>query len=241
MELEASSDDMRSDPEQPIPVPLLRGKAASPLNKSSRSPLRQSNREPRQSSSPDVEEVAPEQIDPLRGKRVGGGPGPSSQETSGGQARTKIVPGAGRTRSPSPPPPAESRRASPGKTYANRSRTQSTSTGEGTCQPADLNKTFVITLDSLGSSHSRVQKKLRDYLYHEAKDKGKLADPKMSFSNVHQPEYVVAQVPNQPNYCDCGIYLLHYFDRFFSDPDYFLSMIVVSDRSWTFCGIGLTD
>ncbi|PWZ02606.1 hypothetical protein BCV70DRAFT_196848 [Testicularia cyperi] len=40
--------------------------------------------------------------------------------------------------------------------------------------------------------------------------------------------YIQAQVPKQPNFCDCGIYLLHYFDRFFSDPDRFLNMIISS-------------
>lgn len=38
--------------------------------------------------------------------------------------------------------------------------------------------------------------------------------------------YIHAHVPEQPNFCDCGIYLLHYFDRFFRQPDKLLKIMV---------------
>ncbi|TKY90643.1 hypothetical protein EX895_000641 [Sporisorium graminicola] len=38
--------------------------------------------------------------------------------------------------------------------------------------------------------------------------------------------YINAQVPEQPNFCDCGIYLLHYIDRFFRQPDKLLELTV---------------
>ncbi|SJX60448.1 uncharacterized protein SRS1_11777 [Sporisorium reilianum f. sp. reilianum] len=38
--------------------------------------------------------------------------------------------------------------------------------------------------------------------------------------------YISAQVPEQPNFCDCGIYLLHYIHRFFSKPDEMLKLTV---------------
>lgn len=31
---------------------------------------------------------------------------------------------------------------------------------------------------------------------------------------------VVFQVPHQPNYCDCGIYLLHFAKTFMKDPQF---------------------
>ncbi|KAJ1031650.1 hypothetical protein NDA13_002041 [Ustilago tritici] len=40
--------------------------------------------------------------------------------------------------------------------------------------------------------------------------------------------YIHAQVPTQPNFCDCGIYLLHYVERFFDDPDKFLKLVVTA-------------
>lgn len=37
-----------------------------------------------------------------------------------------------------------------------------------------------------------------------------------------------AQVPPQPNYCDCGVYLLHFVEQFMSDPETFSQQILVS-------------
>lgn len=34
--------------------------------------------------------------------------------------------------------------------------------------------------------------------------------------------------PKQPNYCDCGIYVLHYFERFFSNPAKFCQEVIPS-------------
>ena len=35
------------------------------------------------------------------------------------------------------------------------------------------------------------------------------------------------QVPAQPNYCDCGVYLLHFVEQFMSDPETFSQQILV--------------
>ena len=40
--------------------------------------------------------------------------------------------------------------------------------------------------------------------------------------------YISAHVPEQPNFCDCGIYLLHYMDRFFREPDKMLKLMAES-------------
>lgn len=39
------------------------------------------------------------------------------------------------------------------------------------------------------------------------------------------------RVPDQPNFSDCGIYLLHYFDRFFSDPVFFTEISLAARRN----------
>ncbi len=44
--------------------------------------------------------------------------------------------------------------------------------------------------------------------------------------SLPETTYIFAKVPSQPNFCDCGIYLLHYVERFFSDPDRFLKFTV---------------
>ena len=33
-------------------------------------------------------------------------------------------------------------------------------------------------------------------------------------------DLVVFQVPHQPNFCDCGIYLLHFAKTFMKDPQF---------------------
>jgi len=35
------------------------------------------------------------------------------------------------------------------------------------------------------------------------------------------------QVPTQPNYCDCGVYLLHFAETFMKDPKKYCEMILV--------------
>jgi Ulp1 protease family, C-terminal catalytic domain len=39
------------------------------------------------------------------------------------------------------------------------------------------------------------------------------------------------QVPAQPNFCDCGIYLLHLAQTFMSNPEHYRRMILVSLHS----------
>ncbi|EPQ26162.1 uncharacterized protein PFL1_06370 [Pseudozyma flocculosa PF-1] len=122
-------------------------------------------------------------------------------------------------------------RPAPASGLANGSRSPSmpartASTG------ADLNleQTVIITFDSLMFARPDVKKNLRAYLFLEAQDKGKLEDAGTTLDKAPQPCYVKAIVPKQPNYADCGIYLLHYFDRFFSDPPAFLQLVMTKSR-----------
>ncbi|PWN54072.1 cysteine proteinase, partial [Violaceomyces palustris] len=89
-------------------------------------------------------------------------------------------------------------------------------------------ETLVIVFDSLQSSHGAVKTVMRDYLWLEARDKGQLRDPERNTRETAKVLHVDANVPIQPNHCDCGIYLLHFFDRFFSDPEAFTKLAWVS-------------
>ncbi|KAE8229387.1 hypothetical protein CF326_g5644, partial [Tilletia indica] len=97
----------------------------------------------------------------------------------------------------------------------------------------------IIFFDSLSNSHRPAGLVLTRYLKYEAMDKQreKLArvglewqddDPesrKKVLEELPDCNLINAIVPEQPNSCDCGVYLLHFFSRFFSDPDSFEELI----------------
>lgn len=71
----------------------------------------------------------------------------------------------------------------------------------------------IITLDSLGSAHSPTCKCLRDYLVEEAKHK-------KGVDITTPPGGMTARnIPEQDNYCDCGVFVLGYMEHFLQDPD----------------------
>ncbi|KAF5601103.1 protease ULP2 [Fusarium subglutinans] len=93
----------------------------------------------------------------------------------------------------------------PGRT----SKRQST----GGNQRFSLDDSKIITLDSLGSSHSPTCKCLKEYLFEEAKHKKGL-----EITSV--PSGMTARgIPMQDNFCDCGVYVLGYMENFLKDPD----------------------
>ncbi|TRM64160.1 hypothetical protein BD626DRAFT_547865 [Schizophyllum amplum] len=91
---------------------------------------------------------------------------------------------------------------------------------DGEAEPELLRRdqTLVITFDSLGSQHQSAVKKLNTYLGLEARDK-------KGVENVSDVKGKMASVPVQPNFCDCGIYLIHFFRTFLSDPNFYLRQI----------------
>ncbi|WFD25998.1 Ulp1 peptidase [Malassezia nana] len=94
----------------------------------------------------------------------------------------------------------------------------------------ETESTFAFVLDSLGAHHGPVKTALRDYLRLEARAKG-FVPSDVDLKTLGDPIHVDVRVPEQPNYCDCGIYLLHFFDRFFSDPDQFFHIILAAQRA----------
>ncbi|KAJ7245014.1 hypothetical protein B0H12DRAFT_1187844 [Mycena haematopus] len=86
--------------------------------------------------------------------------------------------------------------------------------------------TYVFILDSLGGRHTRVHNVLGSYLQLEAREKQGIA-----LENSRKPVGKQAQVPHQPNFCDCGIYLLHLAQTFITDPDYYFRLITKKGKS----------
>ncbi|KAH9925567.1 uncharacterized protein B0H18DRAFT_1119406 [Fomitopsis serialis] len=77
----------------------------------------------------------------------------------------------------------------------------------------------ILFFDSLGSKHPQARQVLANYLQLEAKDKkgveqSRLAQGKFAF------------VPSQPNYCDCGVYVLHFMRVFMENPEFYTNLIL---------------
>lgn len=71
----------------------------------------------------------------------------------------------------------------------------------------------IFVCDSLQKGHYNVLvRNLRDYFCAEARDKLNVdIDPRRISCRC-------ASVPQQTNYCDCGVYLIHYVERFLNNP-----------------------
>lgn len=93
----------------------------------------------------------------------------------------------------------------------------------------------IITFDSLALRHSQTCANLRDYLVAEIKSKkgisitppktlGKAA--KTQAKDDETGRYLGKGLPEQGNYCDCGVYLLSYMEEFFERPDGFIEDIM---------------
>ncbi|KAF9046438.1 hypothetical protein BJ165DRAFT_1163354 [Panaeolus papilionaceus] len=80
-------------------------------------------------------------------------------------------------------------------------------------------RTHIFVFDSLGIRHTAVGKNLSNYLKMEALDK-------KGVINASNCESKIAAVPIQPNFCDCGLYLLHFAKVFMNDPAGYFKHIV---------------
>ena len=87
---------------------------------------------------------------------------------------------------------------------------------------------FIMVLDSLGGSHSTAVSKMRSYLTFEHLEKRKVPMNfgKEKMGEKHPP------IPLQPNDCDCGLFLLHYVELIFKDPELFLGAILPDLTKW---------
>lgn len=86
----------------------------------------------------------------------------------------------------------------------------------------DPDEPIILVLDSLGVTHSKAVKALKDYILEEGRAKRNME------AVVKQNTFYVrdAHIPMQPNFTDCGVYLLGYVQKFFEDPRNFVSRIL---------------
>ncbi|KKP00891.1 hypothetical protein THAR02_07004 [Trichoderma harzianum] len=77
----------------------------------------------------------------------------------------------------------------------------------------DPSQPRIITLDSLGGPHPPTCKALREYLIEEAKTK-------KGIDLTTVPAGMTARgIPEQNNFCDCGVFILGYMQEFLANPD----------------------
>ncbi|KAL2845995.1 hypothetical protein BJX68DRAFT_128748 [Aspergillus pseudodeflectus] len=85
----------------------------------------------------------------------------------------------------------------------------------------EVSQPIIITFDSLGAPRTGTISTLKDYLYAEAKSKRGTEINKTLIKGMKARE-----VPQQPNYSDCGLYLLAYIEKFVQDPDQFVKKLL---------------
>lgn len=85
----------------------------------------------------------------------------------------------------------------------------------------DTRSPTIITLDSFGSSHSTEARYLKDYINAEAEEKRGMAVGTKDVQGM-----TAKGIPEQTNFCDCGLYLIGYIEEFAKDPDKFVTKIL---------------
>ncbi|KAI9766261.1 MAG: hypothetical protein M1840_006675 [Geoglossum simile] len=83
---------------------------------------------------------------------------------------------------------------------------------------------IIITLDSLGLAHNVTARNLKEYLVEEGKTKRRLQVSIQDIGAMNSKE-----IPLQGNFCDCGIYLLIYIEKFLRDPRSFVNRILTRE------------
>ncbi|KAL1304158.1 hypothetical protein AAFC00_000585 [Neodothiora populina] len=79
----------------------------------------------------------------------------------------------------------------------------------------------IITLDSLGGTHGPEVRNLKDYLIQEAQEKRG-----MSIKRDDLRGLLARGIPEQTNFCDCGVYLVGYVAEFLKNPCEFVRKVL---------------
>ncbi|EFX02853.1 ulp1 protease family protein [Grosmannia clavigera kw1407] len=86
----------------------------------------------------------------------------------------------------------------------------------------------IVTLDSLGSPHSVSIDHLKQWLLAEMEERKGIKP-----SHAAGLGMTAKTIPQQENFCDCGVYLLLYVQEFVKDPDGFMEdMVLHNERQW---------
>ncbi|KAF8195366.1 hypothetical protein BJ912DRAFT_138312 [Pholiota molesta] len=120
------------------------------------------------------------------------------------------------------------RSISPSRFYGKSAKSKGKQKAKAKADPVDIdvevqNKTYVFTFDSLGTNHPHAAKKLSQYLRMEAKDKKGIPNAGVATGRT-------AYVPVQPNFCDCGVYLIHFAQTFLTDPKKYFDIIMSQSK-----------
>lgn len=97
--------------------------------------------------------------------------------------------------------------------------------------PVGVRQPCILIFDSLaGGNKARTCQTLRDYLSCEWKERMSEHDSRL-FNKLNMPG-CSPKVQQQPNFSDCGIYLLQYVESFFKSPICDYTLPITSLRSW---------
>lgn len=86
----------------------------------------------------------------------------------------------------------------------------------------DLDEPIVLILDSLGGAHPRTSRVLKTYLQEEGRARRSM-DATIT-QNAFYPRD--SYIPMQPNFTDCGVYVLGYLQKFLANPDEFVAKLL---------------
>ncbi|KAK6432214.1 hypothetical protein LTR95_011615, partial [Oleoguttula sp. CCFEE 5521] len=79
----------------------------------------------------------------------------------------------------------------------------------------------IITFDSLGGPHVTEVGRLKDYVNEEGKARGRLEVPRGALQGM-----TAKSIPQQTNFCDCGLFLIGYVEAFAADPKGFIDKVL---------------
>ncbi|THW15338.1 cysteine proteinase, partial [Aureobasidium pullulans] len=79
----------------------------------------------------------------------------------------------------------------------------------------------LLLLDSLGGSHPQEIRNLKQYAVHEGREKRGL-----EFEYTELKGMTARGLPQQTNFCDCGVYLIGYMEAFLRDPHGFARKVM---------------
>lgn len=84
-----------------------------------------------------------------------------------------------------------------------------------------IDQPTIITLDSFGVQHNPQVSMLKNYVVAEAMDKRGMEVDKGDIQGMK-----ATGIPEQSNFCDCGLYLVGYVEEFAKDPEGFINKVL---------------
>ncbi|EMC94138.1 hypothetical protein BAUCODRAFT_150345 [Baudoinia panamericana UAMH 10762] len=79
----------------------------------------------------------------------------------------------------------------------------------------------IICLDSFGNARATEMRNLKDYIVFEAEAKRAMKVDREDIQGIN-----AKGIPEQTNFCDCGVYLIGYIEAFARDPDGFVKKVI---------------